>query len=215
MINLLPPNIKSSIHYGRQNAQIIRWVVGLIFALAGTLVILFGGQMYIAQAIEQRQADTADSQSSLAAQNLDEVQAQVQDISNSLNLVVQVLSRQVLFSQLIRQVGAAIPEGAVLTNLTINEIDGGIDLSANATDYNTATQVQLNLEDPDNQIFATADILSVRCGAEEDTVYPCQINLRALFGENSQFLLIPDDTEAPISNSTTEATDSNEEAVDE
>jgi hypothetical protein len=127
---------------------------------------------------------------SLEEQNLEETQQEVQNISNSLNLVVQVLSRQVQFSDLIRQVGSIIPEGAVLTGLTINQTNGGIDLLADATDYNTATQVQVNLEDPENQIFETADIINIRCEQASDNAYPCQITIRALFGENSQFLLI-------------------------
>ena len=191
MINLLPPDVKKSIGYARQNTILIRWLFALLVAIAGVFVIILFGQYYLTRATGEIEQSTEASQRILEEQNLEETQNKVQDISNSLNLVVQVLSKQVLFSDLITQVGATIPEGAVLTGLTINETTGGIDLLAEATDYNTATQVQVNLEDESNKIFETADIINIRCVQEEDTAYPCQITVRALFGENSQFLLIP------------------------
>lgn len=205
MINLLPPDVKESLSYARKNTVLIKWLAALAVAIVGVFVIILFGQMYIAQATNKLETEITQSEENLKSRNIDEVQGRVREISNSLNLVVNVLSEQILFSDLIRSVGSVIPEGAVLTGLTINEIEGGIDLSADATDYNTATQVQVNLEDPANEIFTKADILNVRCdnNPEEDVIYPCQINLRALFGQNSQFLLIPGESSAVIDQNVT------------
>src|SRR3989304_3430954 len=95
----------------------------------------------------------------LGAQKLEETQKSVQEISDNLKLVVQVLSREILFSKLIKQIGTAIPPSAVLTDLKIAKTSGGIDLTAVAIDYSTATQVQVNLQDPDNKIFDKADLI--------------------------------------------------------
>lgn len=199
MINLLPPEIKQTIYYSRQNTALFKWIVALLLAIVGVFAVVLFGQMYITQATNQLLEDVNQTEQNLARQDLEATQETVEEVSNSINLVVQVLSRQVLFSDLIRQVGGAIPEGAVLTGLTINEAEGGIDLIADATDYNTATQVQVNLEDPANQIFASSDIVNIRCESQDDgeeVTYPCQITIRALFGESSQFMLIPQDEEA-------------------
>jgi Tfp pilus assembly protein PilN len=189
MINLLPPDIKESIYYARRNAVLRRWLIAIVVALFGALVIIGFGQLSLRQTKQSIEHSNDRTRTSLTSQNIDEVQREVQDISNSLNLTVKVLSRQVLFSRLIKQVGSVIPPGTVLNGLTINQVDGGIDLSALATDYNTATQIQVNLQDPANGIFERADINSVSCSGD-DTEYPCEISIRALFGENSQFLLI-------------------------
>ncbi|CAN5710303.1 hypothetical protein BH23PAT2_BH23PAT2_02970 [soil metagenome] len=191
MINLLPPDVKKSIEFARYNTVLVRWLMALVVAIAGVFIIILIGHMHLTRTTDNITQNTEVIRNSLEEQNLEATQQEVQDISNSLNLIVQVLSRQVLFSDLIRQIGSIIPEGAVLTGLTINQTTGGIDLLADATDYNTATQVQVNLEDPENQIFKTADIINIRCEQSEDNAYPCQITIRALFGENSQFLLIP------------------------
>ena len=200
MINLLPPDAKQSLSYARKNTLLLKWMVALAVAIVGVFVIILFGQIYIAQATNRLESEIAQSEENLRERNIDEVQSRVSEISNSLNLVVDVLSEQILFSDLIRSVGSVIPEGAVLTGLTINQIEGGIDLSADATDYDTATQVQVNLEDPTNEIFTKADIINVRCenSPAEDVIYPCQINLRALFGQNSQFLLIPSESSAVV-----------------
>lgn len=200
MINLLPPELKESMAYARKNTVLLKWVMALTVAIVGVFLIILFGQMYIAQATNRLEEDIAQSEQNLQEQNIEEVQGRVQEISDSLNLVVDVLSEQILFSDLIQSVGSVIPEGAVLTGLTINEAEGGIDLSADTTDYDTATQVQVNLQDPTNGIFTNADIISIRCQSDvaEDEIYPCQVSLRALFGPNSQFLLIPSEASSMV-----------------
>jgi len=120
------------------------------------------------------------------------IQKRVEDISGSLKLVVQVLSREILFSTLIRQIGSAIPAKASLTGLSISKVTGGIDLTAIASDYDTATQVQVNLKDPANKIFDKADIVNVTCtgAAASDPAYPCTVTIRAQFASNNPFLFI-------------------------
>lgn len=199
MINLLPPDQKLALSYARKNALLVRWTISLSSAFLGIIFLVAAGQIYINRATTIIEEDTAAAQQRLEDQNINQVQERVQEISSTLNLVVQVLSQQVLFSDLIRQVGAAIPPGAVLTNLNINETEGGIDLAADTVDYNTAAQVQVNLEDSSNRIFASADILNIRCEQNTEDAYPCQISIRALFDENSQFLLISESNEMTAS----------------
>ena len=68
----------------------------------------------------------------------------------------------------------------------------GLALTANATSYTTATQVQVNLADPSNKIFAKVDIENITCtqGGSTDPQYPCTVQLRALFSNNNPFLFI-------------------------
>ncbi|CAN5666000.1 hypothetical protein BH23PAT1_BH23PAT1_0850 [soil metagenome] len=198
MINLLPPDIRESVSYARRNTLLIRWLIAVAIGLAGVAVIVVAGQAYISQATKAYAKEIELTKQHLKDQKLEETQKQVSDLSSSLKLMVDVLSRQILFSDLIRQTGAAIPPGAVLTNLTISKVQGGIDLQFKATDYQTATQIQVNLEDPDNKIFDKADIVSISCSTEANTSnndgsggkYPCTVSIRALFTKNNPFLFI-------------------------
>jgi Tfp pilus assembly protein PilN len=192
MINLLPPEKKSAIQYARHNTRMLHWSFALVVAMAGVLVIVIAGQFYLSSVSRNLSAQVEQGRVELQAQKLEQTQARVQDISGSLKLSLQVLSRQVLFSKLLQQIGAAMPSGAALTDLSISKVQGGIDLEVGALDYQTATQVQLNLQDPANKIFSKADIVNITCGNEDpDAIYPCAITLRAQFADNNSFTFIP------------------------
>lgn len=203
MINLLPPETKQTILYARRNRRLLHWAAGLSLSIVGILVVVLFGQLYINRSIASytRRVDQAREQ--LKVQKLEETQSRVEDITSSLKLAVQVLSRQVLFSELIRQVGAAMPENTVLTNLQITQTQGGVDLNASAADYNTATQIQVNLQDPANRIFEKADIVNITCNPRPagatapandlKAKYPCEVTIRALFAKNNPFLFISKD----------------------
>jgi hypothetical protein len=83
-----------------------------------------------------------------------------------------------------------MPANANLTGLDINGVQGGLDITANAADYKTATQVQVNLSDPANKIFEKADIVDIKCDGSANANYPCQVTIRALFAKNNPFLFI-------------------------
>lgn len=193
IINLLPPDIKQDYQYARRNNKMVKLSGAMMLALVGIAGIVIFGMMYINQSAKTHTSDIQTTEEHLKEQKLEETQKRVDEISASLKLVTQVLSRQILFSKLIRQVGAAMPANTSLTSLTIGKVQGGIDLQAIASDYNTGSQVQVNLEDDSNKIFDKADIQSITCtsGADSDPRYPCTVSIRASFNKSNSFLLLP------------------------
>lgn len=195
MINLLPTNIKSDFRYAKYNVVARKWIVLLLIAWAGLILIGTYGLLAIRESSKDYQKQINISQKYLEDQKYSEVQKQVEQISGSFKLVVNVLSQEVLFSKIIQQIAKTIPQGANLTGLTINQTNGAIDITANAVDYNTATQVQINLADPNNKIFSKADILNINCVSKSDndstvSKTPCTVNVRALFANNKDYLFI-------------------------
>lgn len=191
MINLLPPELKQSYHYGRYNYRLARWVGVFVAGIAGIAVITFGGIFYMNRSIDSYTKQVASNNAHLASQGFTTTQKQVQDISNNLKLMVQVLSKEVLFSKLLAQLGSVTPSNVILTNLAISQTEGAINITAQTADYNAATQLQINLADPKNQIFSKADIVSITCAVgAANPKYPCTAVLRALFSENNPFLFI-------------------------
>ena len=190
MINLLPEEVKQNIIYARRNTKLRRWIIVFIFSIIGVGVITVFGLFYIHQNIASYTTQNDKTRQELTAEHLEDTQKQVQNISNNLKLVVQVLSREVLFSSLIKQIAVAIPPNAVLTNLDISKTQGGLDLTASAIDYNTASQVQVNLQDPNNKIFDKADLVNISCGKTSGSRYPCIVTVRAQFAQSNPFLFI-------------------------
>lgn len=201
MINLLPPGMKTGYSYARRNVVLRRWVVLFVVALVGLGAIATYGLLTFKQSSVSHRQEIAATQERFKREQYEATQKRVQDMSNSFKLVVKVLGREVLFSKLITQIAAAIPPNANLTALNISQTQGGIDISANAIDYKTATQVQVNLADPDNKIFSKADIVSITCENNPDTAktsqYPCTVNIRALFAPNNPFLFINSGSTTP------------------
>lgn len=192
MINLLPPDVKTNYRYARRNVGLRRWILGSALAIVGLGIIATFGLLTLEQQTMHLKSQIAVSEQSLQDQKFSETQTQVKTITNNFKLVVQVLQNEVLFSELIKQIAATIPTNANLTNLNINKSQGAIDISAIATDYTTATQVQVNLADPTNKIFSKADIVSVGCATNANTnpKYPCNVTIHALFAPDNPFLFI-------------------------
>jgi hypothetical protein len=194
MINLMPPQSKEDTLYARRNVKLVKWIIAIIIAAIGSIAIIAFGQLYLIQSTKTYSRQIEEGQEKLRIQKLEETQNRVNEISSSMKLVLQVLSREILFSKVLRQVGAAVPTGAVLTQLTINKVEGGIDLTFEAKDYQTASQILINLQDPENKVFESADIEDISCDTElqSNRTYLCQVSIRALFGDNSPFLFIND-----------------------
>lgn len=196
MINLLPNSINASVTYARRNRTLVRWIVACSIGLAGIIVIIMAGLFYINYQVRAYSRQVDDTKTQLAAQDLEATQTRITEISNSVKLANQVLGRGILFSKLLQGIGSVIPPGSALQNLNItNDFEGGIDLQFVAADYQTATQVQVNLTDERNKVFEKADIQSISCASsssdsdEFDAAYPCQINIRALFAKDSPYTL--------------------------
>jgi Tfp pilus assembly protein PilN len=193
VINLLPPDTKDAYRYARRNRILLRWASAVAVSLAFAGLLVAGGYLYLRQQINTNQKLITATNKQLEAQNLKGVQKQVTNISGNLKLAVQVLSKEILFSELLKRLGSVTPDNAVLTNLAIAQTQGGIDITAQTANYNAATQLQLNLSDPKNQIFSKADIVSISCtsgGTGISSKYPCTATLRALFATDNPFLFI-------------------------
>lgn len=192
MINLLPPEVKSSYSYAHRNVKLRHWVVVFMIALVGLGGIATYGLLKLHQSTVHYQHEIATTEAALKKEKFTETQKKVQDISSSFKLVVQVLGKEVLFSQLLKQIAAIIPAKANLTGLNISQTQGAIDISAITPDYNTATQVQINLADPGNKIFSKADIVSITCtsGENQNPGYPCSVTIKALFATDNPYLFV-------------------------
>ena len=190
MINLLPFKQREEIEFARHNTRLLRWIVAMVFIIIGLVIFIGGGYYYLSDSIDQMSHKVEEKQANLQQEDLEATEQRVEELSDNFNLVLDVLSEQVLFSRLLPEMGSVMPPGSVLSNIEISEVEGGIDLVAYARDYDTATQTQVNLEDPSNKLFEEVDIVSISCEGSDDETYPCTVNLRALFTDDNKFLLL-------------------------
>lgn len=194
MINLMPDEYKESIAYAKKNSQLIKWVFILMFASIGALLLIGGGILYTEQRYRSQIKDTEAKTIALKGQNIDQVNKELTGMSDNIKLMLQVMSKEILFSKLIRQIGAITPANTELEGLSIEKIDGGMTISASASDIRSATQLQLNLADPKNQVFEKADIDSISCSdaPTAEKKLPCSVTIKALFLKNNNPYLFID-----------------------
>lgn len=197
MINLLPPELKQSYRYAYRNVRLVRWVIAFGLGFIGLAFISVAGLIYMQQSTQTYATQVTQQQTLLDSQNLLATQKQVQNISNSLKLAVQVLSKEVLFSKLLEQLASVTPSSAILTNLVLSQAQSGVGITALTTNYTTDTQLQVNLADPANKIFSKADIVSIICQSPTESAgdpttakYPCTVVIQAQFATDNPFLLI-------------------------
>lgn len=193
MINLLPSDMKTSLSFAHHNTKLVKVIVGLGIGIVGIFIILLGGFIYLHQEVNSAKTSVKDTETFLKQQHEPETIAQVQDISSSLKLVVDVLSQEILFSKLLRQVGSVMPPNTVLQDLSLsNELNGSIALKAGAKDYNSATQIQVNLEERPDSVFAKVDLENISCKSDQDIdpTYPCKASLIAVFKKDNNFTLL-------------------------
>ncbi len=186
MINLLPPNLASGIKFGRRNAYLRKWLIGLVLAIFGLIAILATGWLYLDNQASSLGQQSEAIRSELEAQNLTKVQAEADQISSQIKLINQVLVREVKFSELIQEIGTVMPPGAILSGLNLEKnISGGVDLTANTRDYEAAARVAANLSDPANKLFSSVDIVTVNC-TTSDNACKCNAEFRALFAADAK-----------------------------
>lgn len=193
MINLLPPNYAMRIRYGRRNTILRRWILGSLASTAGLLLIIAGGWLYLNQQSADLESNLAKTNAQLQAQNLTQVKKDAAEISGDIKVINQLFSSEILFSNLIQDIGRVMPPGTVLASLSLSKVSGAIDLSANAKDYTSAAQIALNLNDPANSLFSKVDIVNISCGNNNNDLYKCTGTYKALFSSEAQkkYISIP------------------------
>ncbi len=193
MINLIPTDLKEQMRYARRNRILLHWCVAVFCVIAGLCVTAFFGHFYISNSEKNLRLTVDSTNQRIEREKLPESQKEYTELANGVRTVMQILSKQVLFSQLIPHLGAALPEGAVLTGLTLTPEDVALDLMVGTRDEKTAAQTQVNFTDPANQLFEEADIVSLTCAAEGETAttaYPCEVSIRALYKKDATFLFL-------------------------
>jgi|GEM_PF-262052 len=217
MINLLPPDLKAEYRYARLNLRLRNWAFGGLAGLVGLAALAAFGLLFLSHSADVYRDINANKATVLKSQHADTVAQQVNTLSGNLSLMVKVLSKQVLFADLLKQLGTVTPPDVVLTGLSISQGENALNITAQSKTYEAGTQLFTNLNTPDNRIFSKADLQGVSCNPVTDsgsgalgsglaggaynsgsgntssgspTTYPCSVSIRALFVRDSPFLFI-------------------------
>ncbi len=197
MINLMPDYMRQEVGYARRNYVLLKWLmtVGVVITAIGLMTVF--GQYYINHNTKSLQATAEITQARIDSQDLQETQASIQGLSNNFITITQLLKRQLLFSKMFVKIGSIIPQGAVLSGITLSTTtSAAIDLNVITINRDVATLAFVNISDPTNGLFDKADLLSTSCTtvtAQTEGLsakYPCSATIKVVIKTDSSFYFL-------------------------
>lgn len=152
MINLLPPEHREFITYGRKNAKLLSWLSALAFGVLVLFLVALVGRLTIQtaknQALEQKNSLSA----MLSDKSLVATEEEYSNYVNGMTAVSKLYQRQVLYSRLLRKMATLLPPGASLTNISLAEKDRAINLDFSSSVDGLGPTIHLNLLNQGEQI---------------------------------------------------------------
>lgn len=152
MINLLPPQKRAEIRYGRKNAQILRWFSGFLFGVIALLAVAFIGRMTIQTSKEQALVQKLSIEEQLKSPEFVQAEKEYADFINGTDSVGKIYGRQVLYSRLIRKIATLLPPGARLSNISLSDTDKAINLNFVNRKEDLGPTLQINLVNQGEEI---------------------------------------------------------------
>ena len=158
MINLLPPRVKEERSYGRKNVLLFGYSTALLATALSTAVIMLLSLQFIGSEEPTLKLNLEADQAQVAS--LEAEIKSIENIATRLETAKKVSERSVKLSELIPQIGAVLPDGAILNALSLT---GGatdsLQLDVDLKEANLAAVLIRNLVESD--LFEAADISSL------------------------------------------------------
>lgn len=180
MINLIPPQTRTSRMYGRRNVSLTMYSIALLATAVLTAGIIIASLQFINAEEPDLRKSLLERQTQITLLEKD-VQT-IENVADRLETAKIIEDQSVNFSELIPKIGAVLPEGVVLNALTLT---GGktdpLQLDVDLRDASLAPTMIRNLVESD--LFEAADIssLSPRGTSEDSSGYQYTASISASF----------------------------------
>jgi Tfp pilus assembly protein PilN len=188
MINLLPPENRQEIIYGRKNKALVGWIIAMLLVLVGVIAITVVGQFYIKSNVNNLNKTIQTTQQRIKDQNLESRQAEISQFANNLNTVNSLLADQLLFSKIITNLGEILPSGVTVQNIDFTSTDSTLKLQLIGSDEKAVTQGFVNISSAPNSLITAADLENVDCSGQGG----CVATVTALLNKDSELYFLND-----------------------
>lgn len=160
MINLMPDDIKKEIRSARLNVILGRYIIVILFAFGFLVLLLAGSYIVLTQSKESAQRLT--STNGTKADVYSTTKAQVDALSSSLSETKTILNQEVLYSNVLMNIGQQMPAGTVLNSITLNTASfAGTPVTLKAYAKTTDDAVALREKFQSTPIFTNVNFDSV------------------------------------------------------
>lgn len=152
MINLIPPDHREEIHFGRKNTKTRAWLATLVFGIVALFVAAIVGRLTIQTAKNQTVSQLEAIQSQIDESNLDGIEKEYGTFVDGISGVKKIYQKQILYSRLIRKLATLLPPDTSLTTISLSDKDRAINLNFNNKRDGLGPTIQINLENQGVQI---------------------------------------------------------------
>jgi type II secretory pathway component PulL len=194
MINLLPPEAKEAITYGRKNRSLVAWIGAFVIVLFGVLILTLAGAFYVNAEANTYTKKAEEAKQRIASQNLESAQKNAESFSSNLDTVVKLLKDQLLFSKIIRSMGAVLPDGVILKEINYDTKESTMSLDVIGPSEQSVTQAFINISSDTNKLFSKADLVQVQRGEGGQFT----ANIVVLINKDSEFFFLNDVTKKAV-----------------
>ena len=174
MINLLPDETKKQLRAARSNTGLVKYVVFLgcsvIFLAVACQVsyVFLNGTKIEAEKIITNNESKSDSYLS--------VSSQANAIVAKLSTAKTILDKQVSYSSIIMGIGAVLPEGVVLDELSLSSTSLSSTTSLKMHAKTTGLTDKLKTNFQQSTLFSNFTIQSSNTSSADNSGYPVEIN---------------------------------------
>lgn len=178
MINLLPPEHKRDIRAARANSLLIKYN----FLLVGVFLFLLLsiGVVYVYLNNTKATAEATMQENDSKVSNFAMTREEAEQFRQNLSTAKQILDREVNYTKVILKIAGVLPQGTVLTGLSLDAATFGKEttLSAQAKSYDLA----IKLKDALGQsgLFTDVHFQSIAASTNSSD-YPITVNLMVTF----------------------------------
>lgn len=160
MINLMPDDAKKEIRSARLNVILSRYIFIIIVAFIFLVLLLAGSYVILTQT--KNSAEQLISINSSKADIYSTTKAQVDSLSAGLSETKTILNQEVLYSNVLINIGQQMPPGTVLSSVALNASSfTGTPVSLKAYAKTTDDAVALRQKFQASPIFANVNFDSV------------------------------------------------------
>lgn len=159
MINLLPPQKLANIRIARANTTLRRYIELLLLALFVIVASIIGA--YYLLRIQQANVQTVNESNKATIAELEPVQKQAEQLSQTINTIATISSRDVQFSDMLVKIGGLMPDGAVLTGLqvSVDDYTSPLQITAEVDTQSKGAVLLNNIQASD--LFDSAELKSI------------------------------------------------------
>lgn len=176
MINLMPDEMKTELRAARINVVLARYIFVILLAFAFLALLLAGSYVVLAQtkASAEQLVDANDSKAAVFSAT----KAQVDALSASLAQTKTILNQEVLYSNVLVNIGQQMPAGTVLDSITLDSASfTGTPLKLKAYAKTTDAAVSLRERFQASPIFSGVNFESVSDTGGGISGYPVSVSM--------------------------------------